>query len=125
MGFHREGDLNRLAWRQIETVKPGCGSTGEDCLLWKAPDGGSKNNVGVPGYGMERVITATESAPARTKQVIFRQPIPLNLLKIEGTRRQSIWNSRCSRHVPKSSTMHRRKGTLRIKGVSAGVKLPR
>jgi hypothetical protein len=71
-GVHRKGDLNRLAWRQIEAVKPGCGSTGEDCLPRKTPHGGSKHNVGVLGYGMERVIAATESAPARTEQVIFR-----------------------------------------------------
>jgi hypothetical protein len=54
-----EGDLNRLAWRQIEAVKPGCGSTREDCLSRETPDGGGKHNVGVVGYGTERVIAAT------------------------------------------------------------------
>ncbi len=67
----REGDLNWLAWRQIEAVKPGGRSTGEDRVPRKTQDGGREHNVGVIGYGVKRVIAATESTPTRTEQVIL------------------------------------------------------
>ena len=97
-------------------MKPGCGSTREDCLPRQTPDGGRKQNVGVMGYGTERVIAATESAPTGTEQLIFRQPMPPGLLEIERTRRQSIWNVWSSRHDPESWAMHARNCILPIKG---------
>src|SRR5216684_4141084 len=115
-GVHREGDLNRLAWRQIEAVKPGCGGTGEDCLPRKAPNCGGKQKIGVLSHGLERVIAATEPAPTRTEQVILRQPMAPSLLKVEGTRLQGVWNQWSSRHAPESWTVHPRRGILRIKG---------
>ena len=53
-------------------MKPSGGSTGEDCRPRKTPDDRGKHNAGVIGYGTERVIAATESAPTRAEQVILR-----------------------------------------------------
>jgi hypothetical protein len=37
----------------------------------KTPSCGGQHNVGVMGYGAQCVKAATESAPARTKEVVF------------------------------------------------------
>ena len=116
LAAQREGDLNRLAWRQIKAVKPGCGSTGEDRLPRKTPHGGGKHNIGVMSYRTERVIAATQPVPTRTEQVILRQPMPSSLREIKRTRRQSIWDLRSSRHEPKSWAKRPRNGSLPVKG---------
>jgi len=110
-----EGHLDRGARRQIEAMKPGGGPTREDCGRGKTPAGCRKHNAGVIGNRAQGIKAATESPPARTEQVILRKPVAPSLLKIEGTRRQSIWYPWSSRHDPPSWRRQPRNGTQPIK----------
>ena len=66
-----EGHLDRVARRQLETMKPTGGPTREDCRHGKTPAGGGKYNVGVIGNRAQCVNAATESLPRRTEKVIL------------------------------------------------------
>ena len=114
----RERDLNWVARREIEAVKPACGSAREDRLRRQTWPGSRKLDVWVVGDRVERIKTATHSAPARTEQVILRQPMAPGLFEIEWTRCQSSWNMWRSRHDPKSWAMRRRNGIPPIKAAS-------
>ena len=63
----REGHLDRVARKELETMKPTGGPTREDCRYGKTPADGGKYNVGVIGNRAQCVDAATESAPAHTK----------------------------------------------------------
>jgi hypothetical protein len=52
-------------------MKPARGPTGEDCRHGKTPADGGEHNVGVIGNGAQCVKATTESAPARTKEMIL------------------------------------------------------
>jgi hypothetical protein len=52
-------------------MKPTGGPAREDCRHGKTPADGGKYNVGVIGNGAPCVNAATESAPARTEEVIL------------------------------------------------------
>ncbi len=92
-------------------MKPAGRSTREDCRHGQTPAGGSKDDVGVIGNGAQCVNAATESAPARTEEVILGESVPSGLLKIEGTRGESCWNDWSSRHGPESWARRPRNGT--------------
>jgi len=53
-------------------VEPGGGPKGEDGPRGKTPAHGRKHDVGVIGYGAQRVKAATEAAPARTEEMVLR-----------------------------------------------------
>jgi len=63
-----------------------------------AATGGGKHNVGVVGYGTQGVKAPTESAPARTEEVILCQPVPPSLLEIKRTSGKCNRYQRGSRH---------------------------
>ncbi len=97
-----KGHLDRVARWKIETVKPARGTTGEDCRHGKTPAVGRKHHVGVGGNRAQCVKAATESPPARAEEVIFSEPMPSGLLKVEGTRGERYGNCLSSRHGPES-----------------------
>jgi hypothetical protein len=83
-------------------VEPAGGPTGEDRPPGKTPADGRKHDVSVIGYGAQRVKAATESAPARTEELILGQPMPPGLLEIERTEGERWWNYWSSSHGPES-----------------------
>ena len=92
-------------------MEPAGGSTGENRPHRKTPSGGRKDDVGVIGYGAQRVKAATEAAPARTEKVILGQPVPPGFLEIEGTAGESCWNNWASRHGSESCRRRSRNET--------------
>src|SRR6266851_3015952 len=78
---------------------------------WQTPAGGGKDDVGVIGNGAQCVNAATQSAPARTEEVILGESVPSGPLKIEGTCGERYWNHWSSRHGPESWARRPRNGT--------------
>ncbi len=97
-------------------MKPTCGPAREDCRHGNTPADGGNYDVGVIGNGAECVNAATESAPARTEEVILGQPVAPGLLEIERTRGERCWNQWSPRHCPESWARRPSNGTQPING---------
>jgi hypothetical protein len=90
--------LDRAARLDVETVKPASGGSGEDRRVRQTELCGVQPRYRCAGNLVPGVETATESAPARAKEVVLCQPVPPSFVEIERDGGQCERYERGSRH---------------------------
>ena len=111
----REGDLDGITWREVKTMKPGSGTTGEYPTVWETPGGGGEPDQWQIGDFAHRIETAAKAPPAGCTEVIPGEPVAPSLREVERPAGELDWNPRSSRHGPRSCGRRVGKKTAPVK----------
>src|SRR5207248_113426 len=81
-------------WREVKTMKPGSGTTGEYPTVWETPGGGGEPDQWQIGDFAHRIETAAKAPPAGCTEVIPGEPVAPSLREVERPAGDLDWNRR-------------------------------